>query len=48
MVNWLSHLFLQNSHLLLKVTFELKADALLHDIGKINCYEYNQRNIDIT
>lgn len=26
----------------------LIAGAILHDIGKINCYEYNQRNIDIT
>ena len=26
----------------------LIAGAILHDIGKINCYEYNQINIDIT
>lgn len=26
----------------------LIASVILHDIRKINCYEYNQRNIDIT
>jgi len=26
----------------------LIAGAILHDIGKIHCYDYNLRNIDIT